>query len=276
MDSKEIVIDLLKINIINESNDNVKMKNIEALEIELENITIDKSLVKFLIRVYLKSENEEIRLYIFKILLKHFPKSLEATFLQYCIKDNNKEISYLAAMELGDTGIELLHDIITNKYVLNTNYELRMKIALHNLIKIQEEKCIPYLLKVYPKLYHKMKIKIIKCLSKFEDKSILKLYNKEKFSDTLEIKLEAITALGNFGNESDIASLNKLLHDAIDEEKIESAIKTSIARIKSRLGPKGKGMLSVTEKHSEEGALSISNNDDTGALSLPEGKEVIV
>ena len=110
-------------------------------------------------------------------------------------------------------------------------------------------------------------------MDKLNDKRANLLFINSLSSSGREVKLAGIKGLLHTGDKKALPALNNLFNKTKADKEMLSEIQDAIDTIHTRLGPVHSGMLSMSESKSDEGALSISNNNNTGALSLEEEKE---
>jgi hypothetical protein len=203
-----------------------------------------------------------------KLLCKHYKDNKRTqTVLKKALKDESFEVNMFAAETLGLDLFTHLVDTIIKAPVRN-----KIK-AIQILREKKLKKSIGFLLEYYDKtrLFY-VKKEIIKTLHAFKFKNINEFLIKQLSSRVSEIKQVAIEILAACGERSTIGPLHGIIQDPAVSEFMKQKAEYAIAEIRSRTGDTGEGWLSVAAPSPEQGALSLKQSTDEGALSLADAE----
>ena len=185
--------------------------------------------------------------------------------LKKLLKDRDVAIQIEAAPYCDEIGMPHLINLLLKRKNLYDELQIR-------IIEIFKEKKYLQSIGQLKALFSrtnitKVKLEIINAFVEFGDDGV-NLFLLEHFEEnSLEIHVAIIKALGSLGSPNIINKL-KEIGVKYDAREIQKAVDEAVLRIQNRYGKEKKGMLSVSEMDLKDGALSVSDDADEGALSL--------
>ncbi|MCP4132006.1 MAG: HEAT repeat domain-containing protein [bacterium] len=223
-------------------------------------------LKKRLIENFYEEEDWHARLNTVKMLSYHFFRDDDTKLvLNDSLRDEHPEINIEAAKYLKEKGLKFLVSMLES-------FEDKSDPLIPEIIRILAEKKYKQSIPCLKALFDEPKSDIvqIEILSAFRD------FGDEKLNTFLLEKLHikeykifslVIEALGTCGNLDAVEPLYEMTKYSSDSP-VREAAKKAIGLIQSRHGQGDKGWLSMTELSETDGALSISDKAEKGALSV--------
>ena len=118
----------------------------------------------------------------------------------------------------------------------------------------------------------KVKLQILDTLQSYKIKNRLDFLFENLQSEEGEIRLKIIETLGCTGTLDSIEKLYKVGKESLSL-RVRSSVQKSIKMIQSRLGKIDTGWLSFPETDNKDGALSLADRPEEGALSIKKKKK---
>ena len=204
------------------------------------------------------------------VLLKHFSVNRSIwSELKKALKDNDLQVQILAAKHLGTIGMDHLTKIISGNTITPIEKEELIRILIEN----HHTKAAPTLMEVFNNNSNiPLKKQILHAFLIFRDKRTEPLLIKTLENNSNDLSMEAIKALKTCGTNKSIEALHLLLKNTYNFFT-RGEINATIETIQANLGDVQNGWLSVNEINEKDGALSIDNDADRGALSVSDNKE---
>jgi hypothetical protein len=189
------------------------------------------------------------------------------TVLKKALKDKSFEVSIFAAEVLG---IDLLTHLIDTIKTAPVRNKIR---AIQIIGEEKLKQSINFLIEYYEKTrVFYVKEEVVKTLQVLKFNKFNEFLIKQLRNGISEIKHLAIGKLADCGDRSAIGPLYGIIQDPGVSDFIKQKAEDAIAEIRSRIGDTGEGWLSVAEPAATEGALSLKQSTEEGALSLADAE----
>ena len=215
-------------------------------------------------------KNSHVQKRNMEVLTSHFGKDKDVNnVLNELLKSPDKSVQIAAARNLRDQGRRHLMSMIKDND----------KLTKENLIEIIQTfsfnrytKSIKTLQKVYNETdYLLVKREILIAFKKFGDSTCSEFLLHELSFNNGKLVIPILEALGACGTKVTIESLHRFLEKR-KGSTVRNAVNRATAQIQTRIGDYDKGWLSVEPILETDGALSVSDEADEGALSVEDGE----
>ncbi|MCP4132005.1 MAG: HEAT repeat domain-containing protein [bacterium] len=239
---------------------------IRTMVIILKDITGKPSIKKRLINNIRLEQDWNVRFKNIQMLVSHFPMDWEIEeTLSESLDDESLEIRFESAKHLKTEGMKHLLSMLDS--LGSKNHPLQT-----DIIKVLAEnnytQSIPLLKVLFTQSgNYSVQKEILAAFKTFEDETLNEFLREQLKIIDFETRILVIEALGTCGNLDAIEPLYSIAQSSSDSQ-VREAVKKAIGLIQSRLGQGDKGWLSMTELWETDGALSISDKADKGALSI--------
>lgn len=230
----------------------------------MNHITNDTSLKEKLIDTIKHDPVPEVKLHNIRALAEEYNTSDTRNIIREAMSDPNISLRIECAKHLGDEGIDYLRDMIQTESKLDTD-------QLHTIIQIlkktNDREIVKKFRYIYPKSREIVKQRILILFREFSDNEVNEFLLSELSKGNADLNIAIIEALGTCGT---VDSIEKLIVWSKEQLNpfMRNTVKQAIEKIQSRLGPAGRGWLSIPEYSEKEGALSIADEASDGALSI--------
>ena len=205
-----------------------------------------------------------VRINNLKVLLETYEKDeWTISLFKDLLHDKDLSIQIEVTKYLGKKGLKHLIKIINEPEQLQVE---QFKQICNIFSDAGYKDAIPHLKKCFQKTDDtEEKLAILKTFKDLKDKSIIPFLIIELESTYEEPLVEIVKILGAWGNRDALIPINRVLERS--SGSVKRAAKKAIDRIKDRLSDSEGGWLSLKEYENEEGALSINDTAEEGALS---------
>lgn len=254
----------LRISYSKEDFDTLENKTKHALNYTMElitKLTRQGSIKDFLSDNTLSDPDTMVRRRNLELLISHFNFEDLKNTLKKALNDQDKEVQYMAANNLGKEGLPYLYKLFDDIPSWDTAFKLKV---ISSIVRIQGKGSMGFLIKFFNTLKeNEQKIKSIHLFKYDRDKQVNNLLLDQLKRDIdHELKLAVINALGRCGTLDAVEPLYQVTKQIIILPSLKTAAKQSIACIQSRFGSGEKGWLSIMEIDDSEGSLSLIDDDD--------------
>jgi hypothetical protein len=215
------------------------------------------------------------RLRSLQVLTKMFPDDpVFLPVLKKAIFDPEKNIAFFALSQLGKEGIACIYTHLNTYHQPNSYLPIDgVSTAIQLLAGKEGQRCLDALIDHYKHPHFKTeRIQIIKAVLKIGGgKAQQFLISMLSNSHNNTLLGTIITALAERGTSAAVEQLTHIAKNTMESIEIREAAQGAIEKIQARIGPRKKGMLSLSETEVTEGTLSISDTDgEGGTLSITE------
>ena len=232
------------------------------------NLTDEKGIRERLIENTLNDPHPVVRYNNLKHLVSKYSHDADAIeAFRNSINDTDVKIQIMAARGLKKEGLKLLLTIIKKEESLPSEFILEIIDHLKEERYIQSIDVLKAVFSGRDKNH--IKIAILQAFESFGVYTLSSYLIELLNNNDGEVRLSVIRALGACGDVNAVEPLYKMAEDSINPF-LSNAIQKSIAKIQSRIGGAEKGWLTVDSLSEKDGGLSISDNADSGSLSIEE------
>ncbi len=214
----------------------------------------------------LKDPINKVKLNNLKVLVSNYPHDNEIEeLLKGCFKCEDLSIQFEAAKNVRPEGLHHILDLLSKNKIID--HEIIIE-AVRTFGDALFKESAPVLIDVY-NYYHRknMRLEILKTFRKFSDETLSPFLESLLDYTDDDIVDGAVDTLATCGNVQSVGKLLQLSGKSINPF-FRNRINETVLQIQSRLGSVEKGWLSVSELKESDGALSIADAADEGALSI--------